>query len=67
MTRLGSRVNRLEKVMVPANEEPIRIQVEYVDVNGEVADRYEVLVAPRPRFGFPYGEPGPQMSSGVVR
>lgn len=52
MTRLGSRLKRLEEVMVPANDEPIRITVEYVDVNGEAGGGYEVMVPPRRRFGL---------------
>ena len=66
MTRLRSRLKRLEEVMVPANAEPIRIQVEYVNVNGEVEDGYEVVVAPRRRFG-PSSGVIQQMSSGVLR
>jgi hypothetical protein len=38
--------------MVPANDEPIRITVEYVDVNGEAGGGYEVMVPPRRRFGL---------------
>lgn len=51
MTRLGSRLKRLEEVMAPANEDPIRIKVGYVGVNGKAEDGYEVVVAPRRRFG----------------
>ena len=52
MTRLGWRLKRLEEVMAPANEEPIRITVEYVDVSGETVGGYEVMVPPRRRMGF---------------
>ena len=52
MTRLGWRLKRLEDVMEPANEEPIRIKVEYVDVSGETVGGYEVVVPPRRRMGF---------------
>jgi hypothetical protein len=73
VTRLGWRLKRLEEVMAPANEEPIRIKVAYVDVSGETAGGYEVVVPPRPRIGFCAGRtrgdgfPTCQMSSGVLR
>lgn len=50
MTYLRSRLKRLEKVMAPANEEPIRITVEYVDVSGGTVGGYDVVVPPRPRI-----------------
>jgi hypothetical protein len=49
----------LEEVMVPANEEPIRIKVVYVDVSGETADRYEVVVPPCRMAGFAFGRADP--------
>ena len=40
MTRLASRLTRLEDVMAQTNKELIRIKVEYIGVNKEAAGGY---------------------------
>lgn len=52
MKRFGGRLKRLEEVMDPANEEPIRVTVAYVDVSGETVGGYEVTLPRRQRLGF---------------
>jgi hypothetical protein len=50
MTRLGRQLKRLENVTARANEEPIRVQINYEDVRREIVGGYEVVV-PRARAG----------------